>query len=418
MIISLLVSFTAIPAGTYAYEHGYKKQTDITYALARHDLAVYYDQDASEENLIEYVPSFTGVRVIDSEDSWVQVEYTRKKKTRTGWATKGDFDSDCLVYDGRDKQIAANGNYTIFWNNLDPDAIPDQSGLDTPSEDDPLSSSIPVTLTYMGNDSYRITRSDTGMFLWRDTLPGEKAAAQRWGSILKSGLFNLSRDGDRYCIQDSTTRHFLNIDEHGLLVFQEQYVAPFRLILTDNKVLGETTLRVFCQFDADWGKDYYGKGKNSDPQSNNFTTSACGIFAPLNAIYTLTGQFIDPHLLADYAVKKEYRIEGNGTDDGFFRAAAEKFGHDYGFEFDGEGGSIDDLKRMLKKGDVAIGHVPGHYVAIVDYNPKTKKYLLLDPHYLPKRETCPYGDWVSRRVLEESDNLSAYMLYFYKKLDK
>lgn len=54
--------------------------------------------------------------------------------------------------------------------------------------------------------------------------------------------------------------------------------------------------------------------------------------------------------LANYAVEKNYRIVGSGTDDGIFKAAAKKYGQKYGFAWDGASGSIDVLKKKLKAG--------------------------------------------------------------------
>ena len=70
-------------------------------------------------------------------------------------------------------------------------------------------------------------------------------------------------------------------------------------------------------------------------------TAGCGILATVNAVYALNGQYMDVMELANYAVEKNYRIVGSGTDDGIFKAAAKKFGQKYGFACDGASGSID-----------------------------------------------------------------------------
>ncbi|MDY5243904.1 MAG: hypothetical protein SPH40_01720, partial [Anaerobutyricum soehngenii] len=106
-------------------------------------------------------------------------------------------------------------------------------------------------------------------------------------------------------------------------------------------------------------------------------------------------------------------IEDCGTDSGFFKAAAEKFGYKYGFSYDGCGESFKELKQKLKAGDTAIVYLPGHYGTIVDYNAKKDKYLLMDPHYLPKRGTSSFGDWVSQKDLEEGA-LTTQMFFYYK----
>ena len=77
-------------------------------------------------------------------------------------------------------------------------------------------------------------------------------------------------------------------------------------------------------------------------------------------------------MFADYAVEKHYRIIGAGTHDGIFKAAAKKFGDTYGFTYIKTTYSTSEVREYLKKGCVAISHVPGHYVTVADFNPKTK----------------------------------------------
>ena len=145
-------------------------------------------------------------------------------------------------------------------------------------------------------------------------------------------------------------------------------------------------------------------------------TAGCGVLAAVNAVYSLSGQYMDVMELADYAVEKNYRIVGSGTDDGIFKAACQKFGRKYNFAWDGKSGSIDVLKEKLQAGDVAIVHVQGHYVVIGAYSKKKDKYLLLDSNYLPKRATSAFEDWISvDRLL--SGSLEVQSFYFYKLRD-
>ena len=85
----------------------------------------------------------------------------------------------------------------------------------------------------------------------------------------------------------------------------------------------------------------------------------------------------------------------------------------YGFSYDGSSESFKELKEKLKEGDTAIVYLPGHYGTIVDYNAKKDKYLLMDPHYLPKRGTSSFGDWVSQKDLEEGA-LMVQTFFYYK----
>lgn len=411
LLLSMLIGTMFFPEELQAFQHGYQRQTDEIYAIARYDLAVYYDD--SEDDLIEYIPAFTGIRVVDSAHSWRIIEYTINKQTKTGWITEEDFYSDCLIYDGREKQILADGQYQItYQERLSYDSNTTGSSFST----DKLFS-IPVTLTFAGNGSYYIIKTDTKEYLLPDPLFSKEKNHSRWGGKDEAGLFTLVRKDNYYGIQDTSTNRFLGISDNGFPDFHSRFDRRWRVVRTNGKVTDTGSLRVFAQYDPEWAMDYYGKGKNDDPESNNFCTSGCGIFSTMNAIYTLTGQYADPHLLAAYAVKKNYRIEDNGTDSGFFQAVAKKYGFKYGFGYDGATGSIEKVKEKIQKGDIAIAHVPGHYLAIADYNKKTDKFLLLDSHYLPARGTCPYGDWVPASALEDG-GLLGYMFYFFKALEE
>ena len=102
-----------------------------------------------------------------------------------------------------------------------------------------------------------------------------------------------------------------------------QFKAAFLEVL--DEAIEKENLQVFVQFDPVWAKHHYGNETTKDTDTNNFCTSGCGIFATVNAIYSLSGHFPDPYELAHYASDKHYRIEDCGTDSGFFKAAAEKF---------------------------------------------------------------------------------------------
>lgn len=412
LFFSFLVGLFLFPVQIFAFEHGYKINTDKIYAMVRNDIPVYYSNDGDE--LKTYLPSFSGVEVIGSTKSWYQVEYESKKGTSTGWVTKEEFTYDCLVYDGTEKQILADGTYNLKYCG----ATNTSGSLLYPlGEGNTFSNQkISFRIEFMGNDKFRICCVNTGKYLLADQLFDAEKNDFLWGSKEEAGAFHFIRKGNYYGIQDSVTNRYLGTNEAGLLAFSNTPAIDWRLSRT-GKAVDKSSLRVFVQFDPEWASTHYGRGKNEDPSTNNYCTSACGIFSTMNAIYSLTGHYVKPHILADYAVEKYYRIEGYGTDSGFFKAAADKFGYKYGFQYDGSGESLKQLKDKLNKGDTAIAYVPGHYVSIVDYDKKKNKFLLLDPHYLPKRRTSSFGDWVSQKDLEEGD-LFAQMFFYYKPLDE
>ena len=409
--ILLMIILISLPMKITAYQRGYQRQTDEIYALARHDLAVYYSE--SEEDFMEYIPPFTGIKVIEDYDTFRLIEYTVQNRTKTGWITIGDFYSDCLIYDGREKKPIADGDYMIIFQKSLPDKPGIMAGSLKRQDANPL---LSATFTCAGNDSYYIQHKGSGKYLNVFYGKTAKKASVSWGSKSKAALFTIIRNDDSIRILESNTGKYLSPGKKHLLELVSRTDYDIRLLRTEGTITEEPELRLFAQHDAEWAKDYYGKGKNEDPMSNNFCTSGCGIFAALNAVYALTGQYIDPHLLADYAVNKGYRIENNGTDSAYFHAAARKFGPTYGFCYDRSSGTVGSLKKKIQKGDVAIAHIPGHYITIIDYDENKDRFLIMDPHYLPKRNTSPYGDWIPSAALEEEGSLLGYMYFYYNPM--
>lgn len=398
-----------------AFEHGYRLDTDTISATVRHDLAIYSSTDGTFQ---EYLPSFSGFTAVKISDSWYEVTYTDASGKEYGYITRDDFLYNCLIYDGREKQLLADGTYVLRYHSGSSRVFSGPERMtQTEQQND---AAFTCRISCVGENCYQICRSDTEQYLLSDTLSTKETISQSgiscvWGNAEDAGCFRIVRKGNYFGIQDTTTNRYLGHDTSGLLAFTSSPSYSWRFHRT-KKAVEQQSLRVFTQFDADWASVYYGEGDNPDPSTNNFCTSGCGVFAVMNSIYSLTGQYANPRQLADYAVEKYYRIEGSGTDSGFFEAAAKKFGYKYGFRYDGSGESLDQLKKKLKAGDTAIAYVPGHYVSIVDYDKKKDKFLLLDPHYLPKRGTCSFGDWVSAGDLSEG-NLFAQMFYYYKAMD-
>lgn len=132
---------------------------------------------------------------------------------------------------------------------------------------------------------------------------------------------------------------------------------------------------VYSQRDSRWSKYPYGKG---DMGNATIGTSGCMLLSFTNAVYYLTGNFINPTTLADYAIDKKCRINYSGTSDCFVEHATQKFGDKYGFKYAGNVTTESKLKAALKKGQVAVWHTSGHIMAIVDYDNNDNKYLVLN----------------------------------------
>ncbi|MEE1227511.1 MAG: hypothetical protein U0K57_00930 [Lachnospiraceae bacterium] len=397
-----------------AFQHGYPRRTEEIYAIARQELPVYEDSDGY--NLKKTLKKYTGFDVTYQGSSWYEIEYyTKKDGTQTGWITEGSFRENCLIYDGSEKQVMANGTYTVSQVQAKMDDLMDPSLESTAEAMTDSLSQYSFQLEYVSGGSYRIKRTDTNRYLLADRIFSGQDTNLLWGDAEDAGLFQISRTGDDYTIQDSVTNRYFGTTKDGLPGFVADSSYTWRFV-RDGKAIDKSVLRDFTQFDPDWGGKYYGPGKNDNPESNLYCTSACGVLASVNAVYALNGQYIDPLEIGRFAVKRGYRILDNGTSNEVFENAAYQFGDKYGFTFDGTGESLDELKRRLKKGEVAIAHVEGHYLAIVDYNKKNNKFLLLDSHYLPKRRTCSYGDWVKQENLEDGSALNVSELFYFKAL--
>lgn len=186
---------------------------------------------------------------------------------------------------------------------------------------------------------------------------------------------------------------------------------------------------VLQQYDSEWGSYPYGDGTLAD--------SGCGAFAIINAVRYLTGNTIDIYDISDWATANEY-IWGVGSRFSIAPDAAARYGGTYGFQLDthigfssyvgssypGTQAAYDSawntLVDKLSKGEVAVGLVENHFIAIVDYDSSTGKVLVYDPGAGSKRQTTRYGDWKSYDDLNYWSSagssylkLRAYLTFYY-----
>ena len=161
---------------------------------------------------------------------------------------------------------------------------------------------------------------------------------------------------------------------------------------------------VVRQTDAPWTSYYVGGA--------TLAATGCGLFSLVNCVGYLTGQLMDIPSLASWAhstgtfnkkADGTYRLE-------FYPLVEAKYGAQYGITVDCNtdtdgwwGNSYSSLlKERLQQGWVAIGNVPGHFIAIVDYDPASDSYHIYESAPSSKRGTLGNGDiW-----------RSAYDLYY------
>ncbi len=196
------------------------------------------------------------------------------------------------------------------------------------------------------------------------------------------------------------------------------------MLLTSGIVFSRSTTAeaehtVLQQWDSEWGSYPYGDG--------TLQNSGCGAFAVINAVRYLTGYTMDIYEVADWASANEY-IWGVGSAFTIAPHAAERYGSTYGFQTDTHYFFSDYVDRYypasneayqtiwnmlvtkLSAGEVAVGLVHNHFIAIVDYDPSTQKVLVYDPGAGKVRGTTVNGDWKSKDDLNYwSDAGSSYL---------
>ena len=195
---------------------------------------------------------------------------------------------------------------------------------------------------------------------------------------------------------------------------QAQRVSSFVLVLMIvfscfNAVIpikaNAKSITVFSQTDSRWGSHYYGYSDAACTQRATISSGGCGILSLVNAVYYLNGNFIEPIMLADWSVSHGYRVNGQGTSHGLYKAFADANGSQYGIKYSGQTSSYSTLRDHLIGGGVAVGSVPGHLMAIVDYDSSTGKYLILDSYKSSNRHTQPDGyTWETESTLKNTYN--------------
>ena len=334
------------------------------------------------------IPSYTDVDIIGKKGSWYQVAYPYKKKHYIAWITESAYDSAIRIFDGTEEKLMAEGVYTLRPSGDKTSMVTVLKGaLATAAATKKASQRF--EFRFAGENCYQILHNGSTLAFTAEKDENGKHI----GSVILSELseeedpdqiWQLIRVKEYYVLKNKGTAQYLTAGKpFSTKTLKSSRPQRFRIVM-----VGKNTShwQVFSQYDSRWAALNYGK-------TNTMAASACGVFSSVNAVYALNGQFMDPVVVADYAVKTGYRVEGSGTDYRFVQAAANHFGKIYGYAFAGSTFSLSKLKSHLKSGGTAVVYVPHHYIAVSEY--KDGKYLVLDPYATTARATSPFGCWVS-----------------------
>jgi hypothetical protein len=382
----------------------YNDEFEVQYAFLKEGASIYGDQNGSSK--IGKAAKYTGVIVVSQTKSYVQVIYETKSGYGIGWMKRSRYEKIGLLYNGAEKQLLADGTYEM--------------------KSVSSGKSYTVELKFQENQQYQIINQEDGTCLDLVMENGVYQAEPCWAeeSDSESQHWQLIREYDGFYLKNKLASQYLVSSEGkelALTKYKGEIQNCFKATETSQgtekmqwqftRTSGKNVnpYRNFLQYDPDWGKEDYG---DVDDYSGKIAAAGCGVVAITNAVYALNGQFVDPMLLADYAVDAQYRIIGSGTDDGIFKAAAKEFGDAYQFHYVGKTYDVFTMRDYLKEGCVAISHVPGHYVTVAEYSEKKDKYLVLDSHPIASRPTDPFGNWFPWNRLE-SGGLASSCYYIY-----
>ena len=386
---------------TFLVNPSYEKED----GLARYAIKAYSRKKGDSWGEIT---AYSGIDIIGKSGKWYQVIYPVKTYWRIGWITQESYTASVRPYDGSEKRVMSEGIYTIRPKSSSTKRMA-ASGTTPVLAATSKKKAQQFEFFFYGDNNYQIVSVKTGFILAAEkdetgAPTGGVVFAGKTTTVPPEQLWHLTRTGGYYYLVNQAAGTYLRSGETFTLGAKSS-AAKFRLSMYGGK--NRAHWRVFSQYDADWGARNYGR-------TNTMAASACGIFSMVNALYALNGQFIDPVMLADFAVKKHYRIEGSGTVSTVFAADGKKYGSKYGFKYVGSTTSLAKLKKHLQNNGTAVAYVPGHYMAVGDY--RSGKYLALDSAATAKRATSPYGCWVSgSRFL--SGSLRAKAFFLFKAID-
>lgn len=146
--------------------------------------------------------------------------------------------------------------------------------------------------------------------------------------------------------------------------------------------------------------------------SSTISGAGCGPMSTVNAVGYLTGRQIDISTLASVCRSQGVHCCGQGCYHSVTTTLARSLGPTYGYKvtddyaFGNKNNSYypssstyssvwSDMVSHLRRGEVAVTVVQGHFIAIVAYDSKTNKVLVYDSAAKDARGTTTNGDWKS-----------------------
>ena len=204
----------------------------------------------------------------------------------------------------------------------------------------------------------------------------------------------IERKNDSFILKHKNSGSGIAYSKTGRMKAVKWNDASDRQMWTITKVAGKAsdkTYTVYSQYDPAFGGSTYCAGN----PVRTISTSGCGVVSYVNAIYALNGEYISASWLAQYSNANGHYVYMQGTKDSLYAAFANAYGKKYHFRYSGMITDFNLLRAHLKKGGTAVALVPGHYIAVVDYNSKNDTFMFLDSAITGSRPTTMTGNWIT-----------------------
>lgn len=356
-----------------------------------------------------YISRNDTVMVLGRSGNYTQVKYPVSGGYKYAFVTTSNAESYLTGSGGssNDGASISNGTYVVR------SALDNNKVMDAYGEGEVADGTNIQLCSYNGgaNQKYTVTHVGSGWYKiicsW-----GNKALDVRGGvkgnevNVELCGwhggdnqLWKFISAGNGYYYIQSKLGYYLDVwnnrtaDETNIQTYQfnggnNQKWKLEQVSVSNNSVNNnQNSITVFSQTDSRWADVSYGRG----PGGSRATVSqaGCGILAYVNAVYYMTGNFIQPSELAAWSVNNGYRIDGVGTSLGLYEAYANAYGAAYGFQYAGSVSSVSAARSHLQNGGTAIISVPGHLMALAAYS--DGKYLILDSYKSSNRGTYQTG---------------------------
>ncbi|MBQ8687819.1 MAG: hypothetical protein IJ512_04640 [Ruminococcus sp.] len=160
--------------------------------------------------------------------------------------------------------------------------------------------------------------------------------------------------------------------------------APFPIAWQQSEEAGADIQRsLYLSEQESWCNYPWNRGSET---GNSIGLAGCSLLSVINSVYYKTGEFLNPVILAEFALAEGYRTPGvDGVAISFFSGFSDVFGESCDTAFLMSTSDAERVLEHVRSGGTSCSNIYGHWIAIVDYDPENDLYLILDSSHTSKR---------------------------------